>query len=337
MKLLRRTFLKLTSLGITAGMLESLHCAGSGFGRMLAVPVRQSGGSCEKDQPIRENGSKSTELISVLSGSTFVVSNRTGDIARRPAQPNGFFYKDTRHLSHWVLTVNDTVPEDLSTDTIEYYFVQFFLRLPTGWVGQDSSLSLMRKRFIGEGFIEKISIMNHGTEPTPLVLRLEAGADFADLFEVKDVITKKKGKYYREVRKGEVVLGYRRDDFVRETRISSSEPAEIDGQTFSFKVQLDPRSERKTRLQVQPVTSHLAPVPRRRGGLQAADPDHREGIMQWINNAPSVSGHPDLVRRTYDRSLLDLASLRFTRASCRAPQCPQRACLGSWPCSAGTV
>ena len=148
----------------------------------------------------------SGDLISVLNGSTFVVSNRVGDMDAGPAQPHVFFFKDTRHLSRWVLTINGVTPTVLSTDNIEYYFAQFFLAPPTGTIYKDPSISLKRQRLIGDGFVEEVTVMNHGAEPAPLVLRLEAGADFADLFEVKDVLAKK-GTSYREVRGGDLVLG----------------------------------------------------------------------------------------------------------------------------------
>src|SRR6478736_4793496 len=163
----------------------------------------------------------SAEIISILDGSTFAVSNRAGDMDAAPDQPHGFFYKDTRHLSRWVLTINGVAPAALSTDTVEYYFAQFFLAPPTGPIYRDPSLSLIRRRLIGDGFVEEVTLMNHGAAPAELVVRVEAGADFADLFEVKDVLAKK-GTLYREVRGGELVLGYRRDDFVRETQIGSS-------------------------------------------------------------------------------------------------------------------
>ena len=104
----------------------------------------------------------SAEMISILDGSTFAVSNRAGDMDAGPDQPHGFFYKDTRHLSRWVLTVNGVAPAALSTDTVEYYFAQFFLAPPTGTIYQDPSLSLIRRRLIGEGFVEELTLMNHG-------------------------------------------------------------------------------------------------------------------------------------------------------------------------------
>ena len=48
-----------------------------------------------------------------------------------------------------------------------------------------------------------------------------AGADFADLFEVKDAL-EKKGRYDARVDDGVLVLGYQRETYRRETRISAS-------------------------------------------------------------------------------------------------------------------
>lgn len=39
------------------------------------------------------------EMVSILDGSSFAVSNRAGDMDAAPDQPHGFFYRDTRHLS----------------------------------------------------------------------------------------------------------------------------------------------------------------------------------------------------------------------------------------------
>jgi hypothetical protein len=97
------------------------------------------------------------EMISILDGSTFAVSNRAGDMDAGPDQPHGFFYKDTRHLSRWVLTVNGVAPAALSTDSVEYYFAQFFLAPPTGTIYRDPSLSLIRRRLIGDGFVEEVT------------------------------------------------------------------------------------------------------------------------------------------------------------------------------------
>ena len=62
----------------------------------------------------------------------------------------------------------------------------------TGTVYVDADLSIVRKRSIGrEGFREDLTVLSHSERAVDLDLRIEAAADFADLFEVKDALQKK--------------------------------------------------------------------------------------------------------------------------------------------------
>ena len=168
------------------------------------------------------------DTISILDGSTFVVSDRRGDIDAGPDQPHGLFYRDTRFLSRWILTMEGRPLEVLSTDDVDYFSAQFFLYPPSGTIYKNPDLSVIRQRTVGDGLHEDVLLLNHSPEPVQVRLHVQADSDFADLFEVKDVL-KKKGELYREARDGDLVLRYRRDDFVRETVISSSEATIEDG------------------------------------------------------------------------------------------------------------
>ena len=64
----------------------------------------------------------------------------------------------------------------------------------TGTVYVDAKLSVIRQRAVGDGFHEELTILNHDEKPVELTVRIEAGCDFADLFEVKDAL-EKKGTY----------------------------------------------------------------------------------------------------------------------------------------------
>ena len=129
--------------------------------------------------------------VQILDGSTFVVSDARGDVDASPAEPHGLFHRDTRFLSRWSLTIDGTVPNALSTDDLHYFSAQFFLVPGTGTVYVDAPLSVIRKRSVGNGFHEDLTVMNHGAEPVDLDVRIEAASDFADLFEVKDALAKK--------------------------------------------------------------------------------------------------------------------------------------------------
>src|SRR4051794_38109048 len=64
-------------------------------------------------------GTMTADTIRILDGSTFVVSDRRGDIDAAPDQPHGFFYRDTRFLSRWILHLDDRPLDVLSTDDLD--------------------------------------------------------------------------------------------------------------------------------------------------------------------------------------------------------------------------
>jgi glycogen debranching enzyme len=167
----------------------------------------------------------------------FVVSDTRGDIEASLTDPTGLFSYDTRFLSKWVLTINGDRMSPLSVDDLEYFESRFFLVPGTGTVYIDAKLSVIRRRAVGNGFHEELTILNHASESVELSVRLDAGCDFADLFEVKDAL-QKKGKYSAQVKGGKLTLAYDRRTFRRWTVISSSQPARVDKNGLGFKIRI---------------------------------------------------------------------------------------------------
>src|SRR4051794_11961236 len=130
-------------------------------------------------------------LVQILDGNTFVVSDSCGDIEASLTDPTGLFSFDTRFLSKWILTVDGERLNPLSVDDLQYFETRFFLVPGTGTVYVDAKLSVIRRRAVGDGFDEELTILNHDEKPVDLTVRIEAAADFADLFEVKDALQKK--------------------------------------------------------------------------------------------------------------------------------------------------
>jgi glycogen debranching enzyme len=249
------------------------------------------------------------DTISILDGSTFLVCDLSGDIDASPDQAHGFFFRDTRFLSRWLLRVDGRPLDVLSTDENQYFSAQFFLVPQGGDVNENPTASIIRKRSVGGGFHEDVAILNHGDEPLELEVRLEAGSDFADLFEVKDALAKK-GESYRRVDGDTLVLGYRRDDFVRETRISASAPAELDDRGLTFRPTIDPSGEWSTCIFVQPVTDHAIPI-KYDHDEETARPDIGMSLDEFLARAPKIDTDWDALEHVYERSLIDLAALRF--------------------------
>jgi glycogen debranching enzyme len=249
------------------------------------------------------------DTISILDGSTFLVSDLRGDVNPSPDQPQGYFFRDTRFLSTWKLTVNGQLPRVLSVAEVSYFSTEFVLVPPTGTVYDNPTASLIRSRMIGDGFHEDVMVLNHDAAPLKLEFRLEVGADFADLFEVKDALAKT-GELYRRIEEDTIVLGYRRDDFVRETRIQAR-AAEIDEGGLTFRVELEPHSEWNTCIFVYPVIDELIPIKYRHDDHEAK-PDIGMGLDEFLANAPKLTSDWDPFEHIYERSLTDLAALRFT-------------------------
>jgi glycogen debranching enzyme len=245
--------------------------------------------------------------ISILDGSTFLVCSPNGDIDAGPDKPDGLFYQDMRHLSKWKLTIKGIPLDVLSTDAIEYYFAQHFCVPPTGTIYKNPNISIVRRRFIGDGFVEDLNVLNHGSEAEGVELRLEMDADFADLFEVKDAL-KKKGQRYRQVRHRQLVMGYKRDNFIRETIMSSTSPvSDMDSTGIVFRFVLQPKTVWNTKLHVTTVTGDTIHRPK---FATAEGSTMRADLKEWIEQAPTMTSHDEAVR-LYMRSLVDVAALRF--------------------------
>ncbi len=256
----------------------------------------------------------SDALVKILDGNTFVVSDAAGDIEASPSDPTGLFSFDTRFLSRWVLTVNGDRLNALSTDDLQYFETRFFLVPGTGTVYIDAKLSVIRQRAVGDGFSEELTILNHDEAPVDLVVRLDAGCDFADLFEVKDKL-EKKGTYYTRTDDGRLLLGYERDTFRRETTISASVPATIDDDGLTFSCRIEPHGSWSIELLV--VTAVVGwgdrhSHPKYRRGEGQARPNMERDLQKWLDDAPRLECDWEPLKATYRQSLVDLAALRFS-------------------------
>ncbi|MEV0270374.1 glycogen debranching N-terminal domain-containing protein [Hamadaea sp. NPDC050747] len=249
--------------------------------------------------------------VSILHGNTFVVSDDRGDIEASPTEPDGLFAWDTRFLSRWVLTVDGQRLQALSTDDMQYFETRFFLVPETGTVYVDAKLSVIRRRTVTpSGFDEQLTLLNHADEAVELAVRLDVACDFADLFDVKNA-QEKKGKLYTRLDGDRLVCGYERETYHRETIISSTVPAVMDDHGMSFFLHIAPHEQWTTDL-------HLAAAIVGPGGHPATlakdrtKPDLEHDLEHWIRQAPRTECDWRPLADIYQRSLTDLAALRFS-------------------------
>lgn len=119
----------------------------------------------------------------IVAGTSFCVSGRSGDIA--PDNAQGLFVEDTRLLSTWRLEVDGDRVDPLTVLPGEPFECTFIGRAAPRPERVDPTLVVERRRLVGEGLREEVTLRNFSTEAAGVQLRLDVDADFADLFEVK--------------------------------------------------------------------------------------------------------------------------------------------------------
>jgi glycogen debranching enzyme len=254
----------------------------------------------------------SERTLSVLDGSTFVVSDRLGDVRGEAGREHGFYCDDTRFLSRWVLRTGETPLELLGLDQSAHFAAQFFL---TPLVGPDEEApcSIMRRRLIDHVWIEEISVTNHRHESSEIRVVLEIDTDFADLFEVKDGTVAKREVSCR-LDDRTLTLAYECAGFQRSISISASCPAAVTREGFVYSLRLAPGELWSTTFTITPHAAQagIAFAKREsRGGLEELGVSKSAELERWLAGAPVLQTEDTALAHTYRASLSDLGALRL--------------------------
>ena len=254
----------------------------------------------------------SGDLVSLVEGSTFTISDASGDIT--PHGPQGLFHRDTRFLSRLQLLVNGGQPESLAARRIDAYSARFVLRLPGGETGE-SPLVAVRNRFVGGGLHEDLYITNYGAIPVDLRVELLFDADFADLFEVKLLgstpDTESRATRRLDADAGLLEIQHAGGGSGRGTAIRmSGRPAELSTSGAAFSVALAPGATWHTCLDVYLTLDGVRSRPRCRcDGFGTLTDPLAERAAGWRARLPRLRSAWDSLDHLYRRSVDDLAAL----------------------------
>jgi glycogen debranching enzyme len=261
--------------------------------------------------------------LTILEGSTFCICDDRGDVGD---ETSGFFAQDTRFLSVFRLTINGERPLLLSSAKVEYFSAVFYLRNPlAGGLPQDT-LSISRRRFVGEGMQERIVIRNEGMDPVSFDLGIEVGCDFADIMSVKDHDFALGNPLIARPLPPPVEPQYdaENNQFVlvdpdggARTQVLLSQRGERNGDgMIRWSVELKPREQWELTLDVVPSLDGQVLAPRlveRRFGDELLHV--RDSLAAWQLRVPQLrAGWLDLTH-TFAQSVNDLAALRMRSAT----------------------
>jgi glycogen debranching enzyme len=129
-------------------------------------------------------GRPGSGLVTLLEETTFCISEASGDIQSGGAQ--GLFFRDTRFISRLELRLDGIPPEPVAVQPAEPFACTFLARRPPGICHADSTLLVIRRRYVGNGMRDDITLRNLGREAAAARVTVAVDSDFADLFEVKE-------------------------------------------------------------------------------------------------------------------------------------------------------
>jgi glycogen debranching enzyme len=280
-----------------------------------ATPADPWPGTDDEGLPSATGRSLPPELgpgaIAVLEGVSFMYSDASGDV---PAGSiGGLVHADTRLLSTWELTIDGARFLPLRSGSVEHYSAAFFLTNPELPTVRANDFGVRRLRSLSNQMHERIELVCFAREPEPVELRLSVGSDFADLFEIKDVIRNRAGLIVRDHAPdgSALVFTYRHKDFVAQTRVEISPPADrVEGDDLVWRV--DPRQDPVWALEVS-IGLGIGPnevVPSRSGFGEVAGGPADDATLQWFSGTPVLDSDSDLVRHIAEQTAKDILALR---------------------------
>jgi glycogen debranching enzyme len=199
---------------------------------------------------ISSSGSAARHRRTLKHNDTFAVFDDHGDIGATAGGPDGLFDSDTRFLSHLELLINGARPlllgSAIKDNNLNYYVdltnPDFFdggvISLPK------DTIHVARTMYLHGGCLrERVAVSNHGDRVVRFTLSFTFAADFADIFEVRGVHRRNRGRSWSEVSgPGNAALSYRGlDGALRETALSFEPvPTLLKDDSASYTLELAP-------------------------------------------------------------------------------------------------
>ncbi len=247
--------------------------------------------------------------VQLVRDATFVRLGADGEISGTGGSaPDGLFFQDARHLSHWRLTVDGTDPVALVPATQEADDTAACVLTPEGTRDHPPAFTVFRRQSVGAGtFTEHLTLVGNRPDPVTARVQLTVDADFADLFELRaDDRRYTKAGAVRET--GDTADGllfsYRRADWESRTELvcapAPDTAAPVPGEpratarTLTWHLPLDAHGRAELRLTVRAHPHGRTPPAAPPAPCAARRPAHRQ--------EPAT----DDLTRTVERGLADL-------------------------------
>lgn len=259
-----------------------------------------------------------SKTLVVKEGDVFLYSDREGNLDHGGMYGLGLYVHDTRFLSHFRMTVGGRDPVLLSSSAERGYMGHVDLTNPDLYDGDrvavpQQTLNVRRVRVIDGRLFERVRVKNYNPFAVAVDVAFTFGSDFADIFEVRGMLTPEHPRIEPPVLAADrVVLAMvGRDGLRRETRIafgSKPDDLRVEGDLVraTFRLSLGPYQTKLVSLTVDTLTGEEQTP---EVEFDAAVHRLRRSYEGWERDCTRLVTDNELFNELLDRSLRDLRAL----------------------------
>jgi glycogen debranching enzyme len=247
--------------------------------------------------------------VTLVEGVAFCICGQAGDI--HPGAGQGMFFQDTRLLCRWELDIDGVQVEPLDVHCATPYAATFIGRRPPQPGLADSTLLVVRRRYVGNGMREDIAVRNLGRESAAVRVTLSVDSDLADLFEVKEGRARCREGIEKTAELNQLRVSYQVDMKARAVTVTAGGDPIVTTGKLVWQPIVAPRAEWVVSVQVAASidgrdvpTSYSLDQP-----IEQTRP--AEALAAWRAHTPAVSTPNEPLTRLLAASAGDLGSLRI--------------------------
>lgn len=269
------------------------------------------------------SGSRAGRLVA-MEGELLLYTNALGHAPGSENSALGLYYRDTRHLSRMELTLGGRQPVVLTSSADRGYsatieLANLELRAADGRLVPQASVHVRRTRVLADRLYELLRVRNYDTQPVDLMLELHFAADFADLFEVRGLRRRHRGRLLpARVTGSTLTFAYEGlDGVVRSTAVTFTDPpTSLRGGTARYRLRLAPGERVLLRFNVSvapdPPPAIYEDLTQALGGLRR---DHE----RWAADETDVHTDNEQLNAVLRRAQEDLRMLTMPDQDGRVP------------------
>ena len=171
---------------------------------------------------------------------------------------------------------------------------------------------MIRRRAVGDGFHEELTLLNHDEKPVEITVRIEAGFRFRRSLRGQGRAQEERHVFERRRGRLAATRLLTRDVPARDLDLLVG-PCDLRRIGLTLLAQIEPHGAWTTDLDVVTADgvggTYTTPKYHRKG--TKARPNMERSLDKWLEDAPRVESDWEPLKTTYRRSLVDLAALRF--------------------------